>query len=95
MNALRPQRWDLVFGALASLVAIAGFLLSVRLGNTASLGLGNFHCDTQKFMAMLAAMFLILVAIKAGLRYRKTGRTSPTTCGWNFERMLNLRRRMH
>lgn len=72
MKSTRVQRWDLAVGALASLTAVAGLLVSIRLGNTASLGLGTFHRASQEFMAGLAAMFLILVAIKAGLRYRRT-----------------------
>lgn len=74
----RVQRWDLVVGACASLIAVAGLLLSVSLGNNVSLGFGNFHRDIQELLAVLAAMFLILVAIKAGLRYRTGANVSAT-----------------
>jgi cytochrome c biogenesis protein CcdA len=93
MNASRPQRWDLVVGALASLVSIAGLVLSITLGNTDSLGFGNFHRDAQQFMAVLAAMVLILVAIKAGLRYRTVRKSAQTACAWRFGRLRKRPRR--
>jgi len=89
----RVQRWDLVVGGFASLIAVAGLLISITLGNTSSLGLGDFNRDAQQFMAMLAAMFLTHVAVKAGLRYRRTRQTDHSTCGWSFERLLNPPRR--
>ena len=44
----RVQRWDLVVGGFASLVAVGGLLLSITLGNTASLGLGDFHREHKR-----------------------------------------------
>ena len=81
------QRWDLLVGGFASLIAVGGLLLSIKLGNTASLGLGDVHRDTQKFLATIAAMFLILIAIKAGLRFRRARQAGHGTCGWSFERL--------
>ena len=86
MKSSRAQRWDLVVGAFASLVAIAGLLLSIALGNTASVGFGFLHPDTQKFMAALAGVFLVLVAIKAGIRYRSE---SQAVCAWSVERFAS------
>jgi hypothetical protein len=71
----RVQRWDLMIGTLASLVAIAGLLLNLAIGNTASVGFGVLSRETQKFMTVLAALFLSLVAIKAGIRYHSRERT--------------------
>ncbi len=71
MKSSRSQRWDLVVGGMASLVAISGLGLSIAVGNTTAVGFGHVQRETQNFLAMLAAMFLVLIAIKAGLRYRK------------------------
>ncbi|MBN9657065.1 MAG: hypothetical protein J0H49_02750 [Acidobacteria bacterium] len=86
MRSSRVKRWDLVVGVLASLVAISGLGLSIAVGNTASVGFGRVHRETQNFLAVLGATFLILIAIKTGLRYRKR---SKAACGWSVERMLN------
>lgn len=85
MKSSRSQRCDLVVGSLASLVAIAGLLLSIALGNTASVGFGDLPRETQKFMAVLAAIFLILIMIKAGIRYRGGCKAA---CAWSIERLL-------
>jgi len=90
MKSSRTQRWDLVVGCLASLVAIAGLGVSIAVGNSASVGFGHVQRETQRFLAVLAAMFLMLIAIKAGLRYRKGCQAG---CGWSIERMLNRPRR--
>jgi len=84
------QRWDLVVGIVASLVAISALGLSIAVGNTASVGFGNVHRETQIFLAALAGMFLILVAIKAGMRYRKG---CQALCGLSIDRLLDRRRR--
>ena len=81
----RAQRWDVVIGALASLIAIVGLLLSLALGNTWSIGFGYLRPETQKFMAVLAGIFLVLVAIKTSVRYRQG-------CRWNLEQLLKRRR---
>lgn len=88
MKSSRAQRWDLVIGALASLVAVAGLLLSISLGNTASVGLGFLLPDTQKFMAALAGVFFVLVLIKAAIRYRGE---SQALCAWSIERLIRRR----
>ncbi len=75
---------------MASLIAIAGFLLSIALKNTASIGFGFLHVESQKFMAVVAGTFLILVAIKSSVRYRR-GRGA--VCVWSLERLLKHRRR--
>lgn len=69
------KRWDVVVGLTASLVAIAGLLLSMALGNTGSLGFGHLSSKTQEFLISLASLFLFLVMIKALLRY--CGRNQP------------------
>ena len=66
------QRWDLVRGALASMVAVAGLLLSVRLGNTHAAIFGFLDRPTQVFLAVLAAFLGIMVAVKTQLRYSRT-----------------------
>ena len=71
MKAPRARRWDLVVGGAASLVAISGISLSITVGNTTSVGFGNLNGETQKFLVVLAGIFLILIAIKAVFRYRK------------------------
>jgi hypothetical protein len=93
MKSSHSQRWDLVAGGAASLIAIAGLLLSIALGNTTSIGFGHLHPETQKFMAVLAATFLILVVIKAGLRYRRTNQTGNSACGLSLKRLLHPPRR--
>ena len=75
MKAPRSARWDLVVGAIASLIAVIGLLLSLGTDNTSSLGGVAIDRETQKFLAAVAGTFLILIGIKAGLRFR--GRTSP------------------
>lgn len=69
----RVQRWDLVVGAMASLVAVAGLLLSLAVGNRASVGFGELRPELQMLLLSLGAVFLILVAIKAAMRYRRSG----------------------
>lgn len=86
MKSSGSQRWDLLVGVLASLVAISGLGFSIAVGNTASIGFGHVNRETQSFLAVLAAMFLILVAIKGGLRYRKRRQAIR---GWSIERLLN------
>jgi hypothetical protein len=90
MKSSRTQRWDLVVGVGASLVAIFGFGLSMAIGNTTSVGFGNVQRETQNFLAVVAGMFLILVAIKAGFRYRSA---RQGVCGWSIERLIKRSRR--
>lgn len=86
MKSSGVQRWDLLVGALASLIAVGGVLLSIAVGNTESIGLGNVRRETQYFLATLSIVFFILVAIKAGLRYRSK---CQTACTWSIDRLLN------
>lgn len=90
MKSSSVRRWDLVVGALASLIAVAGFLLSISLGNTATVGFGFLAPESQKFMLILAAVFLILVAIKAAIRFRCG---DPAACEGSLDRLLKRRRR--
>lgn len=85
MKSSRLPRWDLVIGALASLVAVSGFLFSLAVGNTATVGFGTVHLGTQKFMAVLAGVFLLLLIIKTAIRYRPS---CQATCVWSLERFL-------
>jgi cytochrome c biogenesis protein CcdA len=85
----RSQQWDLVIGAFASLIALAGILLSISLGNIASIGFGIVHRETQQFLAVIAGMFVILVAIKVALRYRCE---HQIRCGRTIDRLLQGRR---
>ncbi|MBX7135093.1 MAG: hypothetical protein K1X67_20700 [Fimbriimonadaceae bacterium] len=68
MSRARIRRWDLVVGALASLIALAGLVVSIALRNTTSVG-GSIDLASQKTLAALAGMFLTLVLVKAGIRY--------------------------
>ena len=90
MKSSSAQRWDVVIGAVASVIAITGLALSISLGNTTSIGFGSLNSETQKFMAVLAGMFLVLVGIKAGLRYSSK---CQGLCGWRIERLLRRARR--
>ena len=87
MKSSRAQRWDLVIGALASLVAVAGLLLSLAVGNTKSIGVGSITLETQRFMLWLAVVSLMLVGIKFGMRYRDGG-----ACRLNIRRWFNANR---
>lgn len=71
MKSSRVQRWDLVVGAVASLISIAGLLLSVALGNTAAFAGASVDHKTQKFLVVLGGAFLLLVVIKTGVRCRR------------------------
>jgi len=88
MKSSHSQRWDLVVGGAASLIAVAGLLLSIVVGNTTSIGFGYLHPGTQKFMVVLAGMFLILVAIKAGIRHSGVRRGA---CGLSVARPAKRR----
>jgi hypothetical protein len=70
MEAARKRKWDIAIGAAASVIALAGLGVSITVGNTESAGLGDIDPRTQKQLAAVAATFLILVAIKAGIRFR-------------------------
>jgi hypothetical protein len=70
MDSARNRKWDVAVGAAASLIALAGLGLSVTFGNTEAAGLGHIDSTTQKQLAAVAGAFLILVAIKAGIRFR-------------------------
>jgi hypothetical protein len=65
---MKSSRWDLLVGLAASCVAIAGLGLSIAVGNTTAIGFGNIRRETQEALGLLAGIFLILIAIKAGLR---------------------------
>jgi hypothetical protein len=69
MGSSPRLRWDLLVGLLASLIAMAGLGISISLRNTASIG-GAIDLQVQRTLAMLALQLLLLVLIKAGLRYR-------------------------
>ena len=70
---------------MASLVAVAGLLRSLAVGNESSLGLGAVDLETQRFMAVLAGMVFVLIGIKAGLRF---GMVRQNTCEWTVGRIL-------
>ena len=83
MKVARSDRWDLVVGVAAAVIAIAGLGLSVALGNTETIAAGTIASETQRSLLVLAAVFLLLVLVKAGIRYR---RFLSTTCPWSLER---------
>ena len=56
---------------LASLIAICGLAISIAAGDTTSLGFGRIYRETQNSLAALAIVFLVLVAIKAIIRFRR------------------------
>ncbi len=90
MKSSQSQRWDIVVGGAASLIAIAGLALSIAVENTASVGFGDVHRETQNVLVVIAGIFLILVAIKAGLRY---GKGCYGDCDWTVERLFIRSRR--
>ena len=71
MKASSAQRWDLAVGGIACLIAVAGLLLSIALGNTKALPGVVVDSETQKMLAVPAAIFLLLVLVKAGVRFRR------------------------
>lgn len=82
MRASQRQRWDLVVGALGSVIAIVGLLLSVVAGNTMAAGFGVIDRDTQKALAWLASVFAVLILFKAGIRY-SGGTAEPRPRGFH------------
>ena len=88
MKASQRQRWDLVVGALASVIAIMGLLLSVGAGNTMSAGFGVIDLDTQKALAWLAGVFASLMLVKTGIRYRDG---IAAACSMSFQRWIRGR----
>jgi hypothetical protein len=83
------RRWDLLLGASASAVAIVGLLLNISAGNTDSAGFGSVDRETQKTLAGLAGVFLVLVLVKTGIRFRD-GLT--TMCFLSWQRGTRRRR---
>lgn len=83
MSTARIRRWDLVVGALASLIALAGLATSIALRNTSSVG-GTIDLQSQKTLAVLAGMFLTLVLVKAAIRCRGSERN---TCRLSREKL--------
>ena len=85
MRADRKRRWDLMVGVAAALVAMAGLLLSLQFGNTWAVGIGVIDRETQKTLLALAAIFLTLIGIKAGLRFTVV---FSKACPTSLERLL-------
>jgi hypothetical protein len=69
MGSSSSRRWDLLVGVLASLIALAGLVVSISLRNTITIG-GAIDLQFQETLAVLALLVLLLVVIKAALRYR-------------------------
>lgn len=90
MKSSKSQRWDIAVGGAASVIAIAGLAWSIAVENTASVGFGVVHRETQNILVVIAGIFLILVAIKAGLRY---GKRCYGDCDWAVERLFKRSRR--
>lgn len=85
VNAERKRRWDLVVGAAAATVAVAGLLLSINLGNTQAAVVRFVDLETQKALVLFAAVVLILVGLKAAIRYRGA---ASRACPMSLERLL-------
>jgi hypothetical protein len=90
MKVARCYRWDLVVGGAAAVIAIAGLGLSVALGNTETIAAGTIASETQRALLVLAGVFLLLVLIKAGIRYRGV---LSTACPGSLERWWLRRQR--
>ena len=56
-------------GFAAAVISVAGLLLSLGLGNTRSAVIGLIDAETQKGLLAVATMVLVLVVVKAGVRY--------------------------
>jgi hypothetical protein len=69
MRVGSKRRWDLFVGFAAAVISVAGLLLSLGLGNSRSAVIGVIDAETQKGLLAVATMLLVLVVIKAGIRY--------------------------
>ena len=72
MKVARSDRWDLVVGGAAAVIALASLCLSIALGNTETIAAGTIASETQRALLVLAGVFLLLVLVKAAIRYQRS-----------------------
>lgn len=90
MKVARSDRWDLVVGGAAAVIALAGLVLSIAIGNTETIAAGTITSETQRSLLVLAGVFFLLVLVKAGIRYRNS---SARACPSSLERWWPRRQR--